>query len=50
MTKTQLKDLKYYILAVIILLLLVIGFQYLRAKLFYGGDLRCVIAECRILK
>lgn len=45
---------KKEVLAYVIALLLLVGILYLfrwgQVQLFYGGDLRCVFAECRIQK
>lgn len=52
MTKHQ-EEIAAYIVGSIVGLLILIGsfaFAYFKAKYIYGGDMRCIIAECRITK
>jgi len=52
MTKHQ-EEIAAYIVGNFAGLLILIGlfaFAYLKAKYIYGGDMRCLIAECRITK
>lgn len=43
-----------YVVAAVILFVIFFGiaftFRFLQVKWFYGGDMRCLFAECRINK
>lgn len=49
MTEEYEAEKMYYIIATVVLAIGSLVFAYLKAKYIYGGDMRCLIAECRIL-
>lgn len=50
MTEEYEAEKMYYIIATVVLTIGSLVFAYLKAKYIYGGDMRCLIAECRIAK
>ena len=50
MTKEEKFNIIIFVISVIIVVTLGLGSQYIKAALFYEGDLRCMFADCRIAK
>lgn len=44
------KEVIIYVLSVVVFIAAAVFYRYLTVKFFYGGDMRCFFAECRINK